>query len=257
MSIRITASTSLRMIATSFVLCCKHPYLFLFKLIPVLAPVVLVLLADMHRMFDLVLHHRPIMTAVFYVLVGLNVLFTVYLARRALYLLYKKEGTPHLVRHQQLLVHSLVWIALIILGMLAFSRMTQWVYLSIKNPSITKYSESYTTLITHGVPSVLLLLTLLWNFTTLVPAIIGTEWVSLYSAIKRSCTIIGKHFFAFLIIWIFFACLDLLPIAVPLVVPRQYQLTQQILPYVIQLIIATLNTVTYCVFYRTYKTDVQ
>ncbi len=256
MSIKTTVASSFGMIGESVVLCCRRPYLFLYKLIPIATPVILIFLADMDRMFDLVLHHRPVMTAVFYALIALNVFFTVYLARRTLYLIHAKESTPHLVRHTTLLLHTAIWAALIIAGMFAFSQMTQWVYLSIKNPSITKYAESYPTLIQHGVPSLLLLLTLLWNFTTLVPAIIGTEWASLQAAIRRSCITIGKHFFTFLLIWVFFAGLDLLPITIPLAIPRQYPLLKQILPYALQLIIATLNTVTYCVFYHRYKEDI-
>lgn len=285
MSIRATFSSSFKMIGASLVLCCRHPYLFLYKLIPIAAPVILMFVADEHRMFDLALHHRPIMSSVFYALIGLNILFTVYLARRALYLMYKKQNrlavtnaeptnnaqaidlhtnprpwlgiSPNLcfVRHSQVLVHAITWAAVIIAGMFAFSRMTQWVYLSIKNPMITKYGESYTTLITQGVPSLLLLLTFLWSFTLLVPAIIATEPMSLYAAIRRSCSLIAKHFWVFLVIWFVFSCLDLIPIAVPLAIPRQYPMVKQILPYCVQLVIATLHTVTYCVFYSTYKSD--
>jgi hypothetical protein len=257
MSIRTTLSTSFGILGSSLVLCCKHPYLLLYKLLPIAAPVLLIFAADMHRMFDLVLHYRPVMTAVFYGLIGLNIFCTVYLARRTLYLLHKKEETPHMVHHTLLLWHTLVWIALVIGSMLAFSRMTQWIYLSIKNPSITKYAESYTTLITHGIPSLLLLLTFLWSFTTLVPIIIATQWLSLYKAIRHSCAIIGTHFFMFIIIWCFFSCLDLLPIALSPLLPRTYPLIQQIVPYVVQLVITTLNTVTYCLFYHRYKADVQ
>lgn len=258
MNIRTALYDSSRMLMMSLYLMVTRPYLLFYLVIPVGAPLVLVEVADYHRMFDLVLHYRPVMSSVTYALIGLQLLFTVFLARRAMYLLYKKKPPHPFVSRGLMLVHSIVWIALSVGGIWLFTRMALWAQTTLKNPTITKFAETSATLTSQLIPLLIfvgIFLALLWRLTALVIPIIATEKVSLMHALTKSLSIAWRTILPFIFLYLFFALLELIPTLTPLAIARRYKMVKSIAPYALQLILSTWNVITYCVFYTRYKTE--
>lgn len=246
-----TVKVSFSLLATSVRLCFFRPYLFLYLFVPIALPIILIFFADYYRMFDLVLYYRPVMKLVVYVLAGVQVFFTIYLSRRVVYLV-DKTVVPRSDRFM-LLVNALIWAAMIVAGMFLYSYVTQLLQWYVKNPLITNYKEPLAIILSKCIPACVFLLSLAWNCFFFVPPILAVEPVSLLTALRDSCTFVYRHIMLFIVISLFFFWFDLLPVYVPAIIPRFYVLTKQILPYCIQLVFATLQAVTYAVFYAKYR----
>lgn len=228
-----------------------RPYLLLYNILPVALPLVLHKAAFYHRMFDLVFHYSPVMTSATYALIGVQLLCSVYLARRTVAIL-RKESIQ--LSQARMLLNALLWITLVISGMFVFEYMAKWTHTTIRNPSIVNYAEPHT-IAAQFLPLIMFIAVVLlcmWQLTDLVVPIIAARNVSLPSAVAQSLYIAWQHVGPYLCLVVVFMFVELVPLLIPLTIPRGYHNLMLMLPYGIQLISSTLSTVAYCVFYTTY-----
>lgn len=251
MKLSTALSTSLSMLVTGMRLMLVRPYLFLYMVIPVLTPLVLVLVAEYHRMFDLYLYYRPVMQLVVYILAGMQAVCAVYLSRRVIYLLDKKTE----IRSDRffLFFNACVWMAIVVGGMFALAYIMQRLQFYVRNPIIINYTEPIPIIMSRVMPLAVTILALSWYCMVFVAPALAVERGTWVTALWFSCMFAYKHIVQFILLASIFFVLDMIPFSFIYLIPRYYIMLKQIVPYCVQLSITTLAVTTYAVFYARYR----